>query len=155
MILGTRAGYPLEATWPSTKSSFRAPQFASLQLLSPILCDTAKSLKPPEASGASAEVESDTPEGVLPRAARVIITGNARTSRNLVGKRGVIKKAVGAGGWHLLVRLVRCGCDVEQNKRLFIQTISAVHIRKAWPGTWSLVPGQEPVLICFKRTSEV
>jgi hypothetical protein len=32
------------------------------------------------------------------------VTGNNRTKSSLVGLTGVVKKAVGLGGWHWLVR---------------------------------------------------
>ncbi|KAI5074617.1 hypothetical protein GOP47_0010987 [Adiantum capillus-veneris] len=40
---------------------------------------------------------------VLPRHTKVIVTGNNRTKSVLVGLHGVVKKAVGLGGWHWLV----------------------------------------------------
>lgn len=40
---------------------------------------------------------------VLPRHTKVVVTGNNRTKSVLVGLRGVVKKAVGLGGWHWLV----------------------------------------------------
>ncbi|URD85711.1 Mitochondrial inner membrane protease subunit [Musa troglodytarum] len=40
---------------------------------------------------------------VLPRHTKVIVTGNNRTKSVLVGLQGVVKKAVGLGGWHWLV----------------------------------------------------
>jgi hypothetical protein len=42
---------------------------------------------------------------VLPRHTKVIVTGNNRTKSVLVGLQGVVKKAVGLGGWHWLVSL--------------------------------------------------
>lgn len=41
---------------------------------------------------------------VLPRHTKVVVTGNNRTKSVLVGLQGVVKKAVGLGGWHWLVR---------------------------------------------------
>lgn len=43
---------------------------------------------------------------LLPRGTRVVVRGNARTRAVFVGKTGVIRTAVGLGGWHLLVRWV-------------------------------------------------
>jgi hypothetical protein len=43
---------------------------------------------------------------VLPRHTKVVVTGNNRTKSVLVGLHGVVKKAVGLGGWHWLV--IRC-----------------------------------------------
>lgn len=40
---------------------------------------------------------------MLPRHTKVIVTGNNRTKSVLVGLQGVVKKAVGLGGWHWLV----------------------------------------------------
>ncbi|KAJ1395770.1 hypothetical protein SESBI_33114 [Sesbania bispinosa] len=37
---------------------------------------------------------------VLPRHTKVVVTGNNRTKSVLVGLQGVVKKAVGLGGWH-------------------------------------------------------
>ncbi|KAE8766197.1 hypothetical protein D1007_63366 [Hordeum vulgare] len=42
---------------------------------------------------------------VLPRHTKVVVTGNNRTKSVLVGLQGVVKKAVGLGGWHWLVSL--------------------------------------------------
>lgn len=41
---------------------------------------------------------------VLPRHTKVVVTGNNRTKSVLVGLQGVVKKAVGLGGWHWLVQ---------------------------------------------------
>ena len=52
--------------------------------------------------------ENDHEElSVLPRHTKVIVTGNNRTKSVLVGSHGVVKKAVGLGGWHWLVRKPR------------------------------------------------
>nr|XP_043608748.1 uncharacterized protein LOC122580541 [Erigeron canadensis] len=40
---------------------------------------------------------------VLPPDTKVVVTGNNRTKSLLVGLQGVVKKAVGSGGWHWLV----------------------------------------------------
>ncbi|XP_073052940.1 uncharacterized protein [Primulina eburnea] len=50
-------------------------------------------------SGDSSEEELS----VLPRHTKVVVTGNNRTKSVLVGLHGVVKKAVGLGGWHWLV----------------------------------------------------
>lgn len=47
---------------------------------------------------------------VLPRHTKVIVTGNNRTKSVLVGLQGVVKKAVGLGGWHWLV-ISPSNCD--------------------------------------------
>lgn len=43
---------------------------------------------------------------VLPRDTKVLVTGNNRTKSVLVGLQGVVKKAVGLGGWHWLVNVL-------------------------------------------------
>ncbi|XP_042445643.1 uncharacterized protein LOC122030489 isoform X2 [Zingiber officinale] len=40
---------------------------------------------------------------VLPRHAKVIVTGNDKTKSVFVGIQGLVKKAVDLGGWHWLV----------------------------------------------------
>jgi len=39
----------------------------------------------------------------LPRATRVLIVGNQRTKRSLLGLECIVKRATGLGGWHWLV----------------------------------------------------
>lgn len=51
------------------------------------------------------EESGDEELSVLPRHTKVIVTGNNRTKSVLVGLQGVVKKAVGLGGWHWLVFL--------------------------------------------------
>lgn len=51
------------------------------------------------------EESGDEELSVLPRHTKVIVTGNNRTKSVLVGLQGVVKKAVGLGGWHWLVRI--------------------------------------------------
>ncbi|KAG6505966.1 hypothetical protein ZIOFF_031279 [Zingiber officinale] len=55
--------------------------------------------------------ESGEELSVLPRHTKVIITGNNRTKSVLVGLQGVVKKAVGFGGWHWLV--LKNGVEVK------------------------------------------
>lgn len=52
-----------------------------------------------QSSGESSEEEL----AVLPPQTKVVVTGNNRTKSVLVGLQGVVKKAVGLGGWHWLV----------------------------------------------------
>ena len=52
----------------------------------------------------SREESGDEELSVLPRHTKVIVTGNNRTKSVLVGLQGVVKKAVGLGGWHWLVK---------------------------------------------------
>lgn len=64
------------------------PEFCSSRVLSPFR-----------------EESGDEELSVLPRHTKVIVTGNNRTKSVLVGLQGVVKKAVGLGGWHWLVIL--------------------------------------------------
>ncbi|OWM85304.1 hypothetical protein CDL15_Pgr028091 [Punica granatum] len=57
------------------------------------------------------EESGDEELSVLPRHTKVIITGNNRTKSVLVGLQGVVKKAVGLGGWHWLV--LKNGIEVK------------------------------------------
>ncbi|CAI9775728.1 unnamed protein product [Fraxinus pennsylvanica] len=57
------------------------------------------------------EESGDEELSVLPRHTKVIVTGNNRTKSVLVGLQGVVKKAVGLGGWHWLV--LRNGIEVK------------------------------------------
>lgn len=50
------------------------------------------------------EGPSDESAPLLPRRTKVLVTGNNRTKSSLVGLEGYVKKAVGLGGWHWLVR---------------------------------------------------
>lgn len=53
-----------------------------------------------------AEVSSSVSEGdaaglpCLPRRTVVLISGNNRTKKSLVGQQAIVKRAVGLGGWH-------------------------------------------------------
>lgn len=57
------------------------------------------------------EESGDEELSVLPRHTKVIVTGNNRTKSILVGLQGVVKKAVGLGGWHWLV--LKNGVEVK------------------------------------------
>ncbi|XP_074264799.1 uncharacterized protein LOC141587248 [Silene latifolia] len=57
------------------------------------------------------EESGDDELAVLPRHTKVIVTGNNRTKSVLVGLQGVVKKAVGLGGWHWLV--LKNGIEVK------------------------------------------
>lgn len=59
----------------------------------------------------SREDSGDEELSVLPRHTKVIVTGNNRTKSVLVGLQGVVKKAVGLGGWHWLV--LKNGVEVK------------------------------------------
>ncbi|GJM84363.1 hypothetical protein PR202_ga00025 [Eleusine coracana subsp. coracana] len=55
------------------------------------------------AMGQAPEGWGEEEMSVLPRHTKVVVTGNNRTKSVLVGLQGVVKKAVGLGGWHWLV----------------------------------------------------
>ncbi|XP_057477766.1 uncharacterized protein LOC130765375 isoform X2 [Actinidia eriantha] len=57
------------------------------------------------------EESGDEELSVLPRHTKVVVTGNNRTKSVLVGLQGVVKKAVGLGGWHWLV--LKNGAEVK------------------------------------------
>ncbi|GER30334.1 2-C-methyl-D-erythritol 4-phosphatecytidylyltransferase [Striga asiatica] len=57
------------------------------------------------------EESGDEELSVLPRHTKVVVTGNNRTKSVLVGLQGVVKKAVGLGGWHWLV--LKNGVEVK------------------------------------------
>lgn len=59
---------------------------------------------------------------VLPRHTKVVVTGNNRTKSVLVGLHGVVKKAVGLGGWHWLV------CYILYRHMFLINLLSSVII---------------------------
>ncbi|RVX04087.1 hypothetical protein VitviT2T_001683 [Vitis vinifera] len=73
-------------------------------MLEPELC-SARVLSP------FREESGDEELSVLPRHTKVIVTGNNRTKSVLVGLQGVVKKAVGLGGWHWLV--LKNGVEVK------------------------------------------
>ncbi|XP_078167498.1 uncharacterized protein LOC144562199 isoform X2 [Carex rostrata] len=63
-------------------------------------------------SSYSRDTESGDEElSVLPRDTKVVVKGNNRTKSVLVGLQGVVKKAVGLGGWHWLV--LKNGVEVK------------------------------------------
>jgi hypothetical protein len=76
----------------------------------------------PSASDEYASDIEDLP--CLPKDTKVLIIGNSRTKRVLIGLRGIVKKSVGLGGWHWLVSLclfslsegsyARASCDHVQ-----------------------------------------
>ncbi|KAL7111723.1 hypothetical protein ACP275_05G107600 [Erythranthe tilingii] len=57
------------------------------------------------------EESGDEELSVLPRHTKVVVTGNNRTKSVLVGLQGIVKKAVGLGGWHWLV--LKNGVEVK------------------------------------------
>ncbi|KAG9158517.1 hypothetical protein Leryth_016169 [Lithospermum erythrorhizon] len=57
------------------------------------------------------EESGDEELSLLPRHTKVVVTGNNRTKSVLVGLQGVVKKAVGLGGWHWLV--LKNGVEVK------------------------------------------
>ncbi|KAH9719488.1 SAP30 Sin3 bdg domain-containing protein [Citrus sinensis] len=74
-------------------------------MLEPELCSNRGVLSP------FREESGDEELSVLPRHTKVIVTGNNRTKSVLVGLQGVVKKAVGLGGWHWLV--LKNGVEVK------------------------------------------
>lgn len=52
--------------------------------------------------------EEDDGQALLLRHTKVTVIGNNRTKQSLVGLTGVVKKAVGLGGWHWLVTSLIC-----------------------------------------------
>ncbi|KAK0587356.1 hypothetical protein LWI29_021514 [Acer saccharum] len=94
-------------------SSFRAASLVSYsykvrrlkEMLEPELCSSRGILSP------FREESGDEELSVLPRHTKVIVTGNNRTKSVLVGLQGVVKKAVGLGGWHWLV--LKNGVEVK------------------------------------------
>ncbi|KAJ4712041.1 Histone deacetylase complex subunit SAP30/SAP30-like protein [Melia azedarach] len=74
-------------------------------MLEPELCASRGVLSP------FREESGDEELSVLPRHTKVIVTGNNRTKSVLVGLQGVVKKAVGLGGWHWLV--LKNGVEVK------------------------------------------
>ncbi|KAJ6850553.1 uncharacterized protein M6B38_263440 [Iris pallida] len=72
---------------------------------SPRVVSPSRVLSPPH------EESGDEELSVLPRHTKVVVTGNNRTKSVLVGLQGVVKKAVGLGGWHWLV--LKNGVEVK------------------------------------------
>ncbi|CAN5974344.1 unnamed protein product [Sphagnum jensenii] len=58
---------------------------------------------------------------VLPRHTKVLVTGNNRTKSVLLGLHGVVKKAVGLGGWHWLVLTNGAQVKLQRNALSVIQ----------------------------------
>ncbi|KMZ56087.1 hypothetical protein ZOSMA_99G00170 [Zostera marina] len=73
---------------------------------SAVLCPSSRVLSP-----SSRDESGDEELSVLPRHTKVIVRGNNRTKSVLVGLQGVVKKAVGLGGWHWLV--LKNGVEVK------------------------------------------
>ncbi|XP_022017712.1 uncharacterized protein LOC110917470 isoform X5 [Helianthus annuus] len=62
---------------------------------------------------------------VLPRHTKVVVTGNNRTKSVLVGLHGVVKKAVGLGGWHWLVLTNGIEVKLQRNALSVIEAPTA------------------------------
>ncbi|XP_072991137.1 uncharacterized protein [Typha latifolia] len=62
---------------------------------------------------------------VLPRHTKVVVTGNNRTKSVLVGLQGVVKKAVGLGGWHWLVLTNGIEVKLQRNALSVIEAPTA------------------------------
>ncbi|RWW16291.1 hypothetical protein GW17_00019837 [Ensete ventricosum] len=69
----------------------------------------------------SQEESGDEELSLLPRHTKVIVTGNNRTKSVLVGLQGVVKKAVGLGGWHWLVTFLK---DLNSHKSVLLSLAS-------------------------------
>jgi hypothetical protein len=80
---------------------------------------TAEEVSLPAQNPAESESEDDDVSALLPKHTKVAVIGNNRTKQSLVGKRGIVKKAVGLGGWHLLVSTTT-GC-ISANGRSQMQ----------------------------------
>ncbi|KAJ3673145.1 hypothetical protein LUZ60_006519 [Juncus effusus] len=59
---------------------------------------------------------------VLPKNTKVVVIGNNRTKSVLVGLRGVVKKAVGLGGWHWLVLTNGIEVKLQRNALCVIES---------------------------------
>lgn len=75
----------------------------------------------------SREESGDEELSVLPRHTKVIVTGNNRTKSVLVGLQGVVKKAVGLGGWHWLVHNKITACKFLSRVQ-FCLFVSAIFV---------------------------
>ncbi|XAR61800.1 hypothetical protein NMG60_11016319 [Bertholletia excelsa] len=62
---------------------------------------------------------------VLPVHTKVVVTGNNRTKSVLVGLQGVVKKAVGLGGWHWLVLTNGIEVKLQRNALSVIEAPTA------------------------------
>ncbi|KAL0699702.1 hypothetical protein Bca4012_055824 [Brassica carinata] len=67
------------------------------------MLETVDSSGLPQIQSFCGESSSEEELSVLPPHTKVVVTGNNRTKSVLVGLQGVVKKAVGLGGWHWLV----------------------------------------------------
>lgn len=54
----------------------------------------------PEAAADVSSEDSGQALPCLPRRTVVLISGNNRTKKSLVGKQAIVKRCVGLGGWH-------------------------------------------------------
>ncbi|XP_078156239.1 uncharacterized protein LOC144552003 [Carex rostrata] len=62
---------------------------------------------------------------VLPKHTKVVVTGNNRTKSVLVGLHGIVKKAVGSGGWHWLVLTNGIEVKLQRNALCVIEAPSS------------------------------
>ncbi|KAF3323341.1 Sin3 binding region of histone deacetylase complex subunit SAP30 [Carex littledalei] len=67
---------------------------------------------------------SEEEMAVLPKHTKVVVTGNNRTKSVLVGLHGVVKKAVGSGGWHWLVLTNGIEVKLQRNALCVIEAPS-------------------------------
>lgn len=63
----------------------------------------------PEAAADVSSEDSGQALPCLPRRTVVLISGNNRTKKSLVGKQAIVKRCVGLGGWHHCVSAVDQG----------------------------------------------
>lgn len=62
-------------------------------------CVAPESAQVADVSSSGAE-DSSSSLPCLPRRTVVLISGNNRTKKSLVGQQAIVKRAVGLGGWH-------------------------------------------------------
>jgi hypothetical protein len=82
-------------------------------------------------SSYSKDIDSGDEElSVLPRDTKVIVKGNNRTKSVLVGLQGVVKKAVGLGGWHWLVSFLKpsLSCCLDHTHYFWKITIFSIFL---------------------------
>jgi hypothetical protein len=86
-----------------------------LQVLAPhVPLDVGKFAALPITPDASSQDTQDGCCAILPKRTRVMVTGNNRTHRKLIGREAIVKKAVGLGGWHHIVSCAAQGLFQRQ-----------------------------------------
>ena len=74
-----------------------------LKLLANVRMDARVPAMPMEPGSSDPDDGEDLTLQLLDKHTSVLVTGNCRTKQSLVGLKGVVKKAVGLGGWHWLL----------------------------------------------------